>query len=168
VVRYGDGDPLYTDRTTTQRVTIPLVVADRPQLAVTAPSSPQLSPGENGTLSFTLSNTGTQNATDIGLTVSADTPVHFGDARTRQISFFVPDLAPEANRTLTAPVAVQTMAMPSTYLLRISTVYTTPTGFERTSDQFRFGLEVVTNETEANAELSDTVVPYSVRSGDYS
>ncbi|MFC7131846.1 MULTISPECIES: COG1361 S-layer family protein [Salinibaculum] len=163
-VRYGDGDPVYTDRTRTRLVTVPVVVTDEPRLVVTPAASPPLSPGQEGTVSFALSNTGTRTASDIGLTVSADPPVHFGDDRTRRTSVFVPELAPGDSRTLTVPVATDPTATPSTYLLRVSAAYTTAGGFERTSDKLRLGLRVRANDTAATTRTDGgvSVTPYSV------
>lgn len=141
LVRYGRGDPLYTERTTTRLVRVPLVVVDAPRLVVTPAESPPLVPGDNGSVSLTVTNTGTQTATDAGLTVSADSPVYFGDPGARQTSVFVAELPAGDSQTLTIPVGTRETATATTYLLRVTALYTTPGGFERT-DRGRLGLPV--------------------------
>jgi hypothetical protein len=142
LVRYGTGDPLYTERTATELVSVPLVVTQQPRLAVAAVPNQTLAPGANGSVAFTLSNTGTRTAADVGVTVNADSPVYFGAPDARQTSLFVADLPPGASRTLSIPVGTRATATPATYLLGVSASYTTPEGFQRTADDLRLGVPV--------------------------
>lgn len=145
-VQFGSSEPLYTERTVSERRFVTVVVSEEPRLDVAAVSPPSLSPGESGTYAVAVSNTGSATATDVGLTVSADAPVTVGGRNSSQSSVFVDELAPGDTATRTIVVGTHPTARPTTYLLRVSAVYDTPAGFERTAESLRLGFSVDVSE----------------------
>jgi hypothetical protein len=154
LVQYGPGDPLYTERTVTQVLDVQVVVPEEPRLVVRPARNSSLAPGETGSYSFVVENTGSRTASNVGLTVTADPPVSLGRPDSGQTGVFVDRLAPGQTATLTIPAAVDADAPTATNLLGVTVGYTTPDGFERRNDRLRLGLAVTGNQTDAPAALA--------------
>ncbi|MFC6954291.1 COG1361 S-layer family protein [Halorubellus litoreus] len=144
-VRYGPNEPQYNDadREVVERVTI--VVVDRPRLSLSAVRSTDVEPGTTGSFRFTVANTGTRVARDVGLTLATEgTAVGFGAESFRRstVGVFVGDLEPgeSANVTVTASAAEATA--PGTYLVETTARYTAVGGFQRVQTDLRSGLRV--------------------------
>jgi len=150
-VRYGEGDPVYNERSRSTVVRMPLVVADRPRIEVAvADTTEPLRAGSLGNYTFTVTNTGTEVATDVGLAVDLDAPLSVeSPARTsEETGVFLDSLEPGATRSVTITVGADSAAAATTYLVELTASYRTPEGFERTNDDLRLGVPVVRTAAE--------------------
>ncbi|WP_227132787.1 COG1361 S-layer family protein [Halorubellus salinus] len=157
-VRYGPNEPQYNDadREVVERVTI--VVVDRPRLSLSAVQSTDVEPGTTGTFRFTVANTGTRVARDVGLTLATDgTAVGFGAESIRRstVGVFVGDLEPGESATVTVTASAAEATAPGTYLVETTARYTTGGGFQRVQTDLRSGLRVV----DPNATTLDERLP---------
>ncbi|MFB6139852.1 MAG: COG1361 S-layer family protein [Halosimplex sp.] len=143
-VRYGAADTEYNDRTRSLVVRVPLRVVDSPRLTVESADGARIEAGDSERYTFVVSNTGTEAATDVGLVLRVDAPLHFGGTLrdSRQTSVFVDRLEPGESRRLTVAIGAQESAAANTYLGAITAYYRTPEGFERSTDDLRLGIPV--------------------------
>lgn len=150
-VRYGGGDPVYNERSRSTFLRVPLVVEDRPRLAVAvADRTDPIQPGTVDTYTFTVTNTGTEAATDVGLRVEFDAPLYVESPAgiSEEASVFLERLEPGATQSVTIAVGVDSAATANDYLAELTAYYRTPEGFERTNDDLRLGVPVAAAATD--------------------
>jgi len=150
-VRYGDGDPVYNERSRSTVLRVPLVVADRPRIEVTvADATDPVRAGSLGNYTFTVTNTGSEAATDVGLTMDLDAPLYVESpaGTSEETAVFVGRLEPGATRSVTVSVGADSGAAATTYLAELTAYYRTPEGFERTNEDLRLGIPVASRATE--------------------
>ncbi|WP_276260161.1 COG1361 S-layer family protein [Haloglomus litoreum] len=152
-VRYGEGAPEYNDAERTVVLRVPVVVEERPRLELTSTGSDPITPGNTGRYRFTVTNTGSERATDVGLRIRADNvAVHLGGRASagETTGVFVGDLDPGASRTVAVTLGAYESTAPGTYLLEMAAIYRTPGGFERRDDSLRAGVRVVEQADSGN------------------
>jgi len=150
-VRYGDGDPVYNERSRSTVLRVPLVVADRPRIEVAvADATDPVRAGSLGNYTFTVTNTGTEAATDVGLTMDLDAPLYVESpaGTSEETAVFVGRLEPGETRSMTVAAGADSAATATTYLAELTAYYRTPEGFERTNDDLRLGIPVETRPAE--------------------
>lgn len=155
VVRYGSTEPLYNDADRETIETVTFVVLDRPRLALSAVRTTDVRPGTTGVFQFTVENTGTRTARDVGLTLSTTGgAVGFGAAASREstLGVFLGDLEPGESATVSVTASAAPATSPDSYLVAMTASYTTVDGFEREQTDLRAGLQVAPDpETNATA-----------------
>lgn len=162
LVRFGNDAPEYNDAERTVLLRVPIVVESRPRLELTATGGDPVFPGNTGFYSFTVSNTGTEPATDIGLRLRADdVAVHLGGKASAgaTTAVFVGDLAPGESRRVTVTLGAYESTAPGTYLLELTPSYRNAAGFERTDDPLRAGVRVTRRTNGSSVEAGSTGVP---------
>lgn len=171
LVRYGNV-PEYSDAERTLVLRVPIVIERRPRLELIDTRNTSVAPGHTGRYTFTVANTGTDPATDIGLRLRTDdVAVHLGGKASAGATtdIFVGDLAPGASRTVTVTLGAYESTAPGRYLLEVTPVYRTPNGFDRTGLPLRAGVRVgrpadATNQSSVQPGLQrygpSTISPY--------
>ena len=155
-VRYGPTEPLYNDADRETIETVTFVVLDRPRLSLSGVRTTDVRPGATGTFRFTVENTGTQTARDVGLTLSTSGgAVGFGAEAFREptLGVFVGDLEPGESATVSVTASAAPATSPGSYLVAMTASYTTVDGFEREQTDLRAGLRVAA-DPETNATVT--------------
>lgn len=150
-VRYGDGEAEYNERSPSTVLVVPLTVESRPRIEVAvAEATAPIRAGSLTTYAFTVTNTGTEPATDVGVRIDLDAPLYVeSPAGVRErTSVFFDRLEPGASQTVAITVGADSAATANTYLAEVTAYYRTPEGFERTNDRLRLGVPVVASTEE--------------------
>ncbi len=122
----AEGNQTATLRTRTDVLNASLVVRPTPRLRIETPGDQSLAPGESEEVAFAVTNAGTETATEVGLTLSADNgSVYLGtrlDRRAR-VGFYFSALEPGETERVTVPMGADDATPPGTYLVSGTATY---------------------------------------------
>jgi hypothetical protein len=145
LVRFGTDGPEYSDTERTLLLRVPVVVEARPRLELVDAGGDPVAPGTVGRYTLTVTNAGTERATDVALRLRTDdVAVHLGGKSSAgpTTDLFLGDLAPGDSRTVTVTVGAYESTTPGRYLLKVIPTYRLPGGLDRTAPPLRAGVRV--------------------------
>ncbi|MFB6170948.1 MAG: COG1361 S-layer family protein [Haloarculaceae archaeon] len=159
-VQYSDvTEPRYGITTETVRRELTLVVEDQPRFAYRTDGA-VVGAGETADRQVTVTNAGTEAATDATLVLAAgNTSVFFGgpDQRSRVERLSLGRLAPGTSRTVTARVGAPGDLPPGAYPLEATVDYRAPSGVRERSPARSIAVPVGAGQTFALGNVSDTL-----------
>ncbi|UPV99304.1 hypothetical protein M0R88_12310 [Halorussus gelatinilyticus] len=134
-----------TLRTRTDVVNASLVVRPAPRLRIETPANQSLAPGESESVSFAVTNAGTEAATEVGLTLAVDNgSVYLGtplDHRAR-VGFYIPALGPGETERVTVRMGADDATAPGTYLVSGEATYRDTLGDVHEAEWLATGIAV--------------------------
>jgi hypothetical protein len=132
-------------RTRTETLTATMVVEPRPRLRISIPASQSLTAGESRIVRVAVTNVGSETASEVGLTLSADNgSVYFGTRLDRhaRVSAYLPALAPGERTEVAVQMGADDAALAGTYLVAGRATYRDEFGTVRESDWLAAGIGV--------------------------
>lgn len=150
-VEYRGADPpRYADSTRTTVTTVTVIVESRSRFEVSAESGQSITAGDIGSYRITITNTGTQTATDAVITLqSSNASLFFGGPNvSRSVrTIFVPQLRPGESYTTAIRIGALRTTTPGVYPILASVAYETPNGVPERSRDLVVGVAVGGEQT---------------------
>ncbi len=140
------GDGVETNERERERlVQVPIRVADRPRITLSAVEGQSIGPGETARYRVTVANEGTELASQVAVTLRTDgvtarfgSPNHAGS----QTWLYFDTLAPGERQRRSVTVTVPPATAPGPYFVAGTARYRRPGGFDERSDTLGFGIRV--------------------------